>query len=163
VGWNLARRSDNSGGAANSLAVYSKVATIGEPVSHAWTFSASTGSTVGIATFRGVDPASPIDVHAGQTTASAVTHAAPSVTTTIARTMLVTAHGFSSSATWTPPAGMTEAFDVASLGPPDATGIAIEGNYELRAVAGATGARTATASNDADTGNGIAVALRPTP
>ena len=74
--------------------------------------------------------------------------------------MLVTSHAFSSSATFTKPTGMTEAFDVASVTVPNSGGEAIEGNYELRAASGATGTRTATASGDADVGNAHALALR---
>lgn len=163
AGWTLVRRSDNSGGAANSLAVYSRIATSSEPATHAFTFSSSTGSGGGLLAFREADAASPIDVEAGASTASGLGHPAPDVTTTVAGAMLVTAHGFSSSATWTPPAGMTEIVDVASLPPPDAVGIALSVNVELLGAAGATGARTATASGDSDTGNGISVALRPEP
>jgi hypothetical protein len=73
--------------------------------------------------------------------------------------MVFTAHGFSSSATWTGTAGSTEAFDVAS----DAiggTGMAIAGYFALQASAGATGVRTAVASNDGDVGNTQVIALR---
>ncbi|MDO8614286.1 MAG: hypothetical protein Q7T33_00935, partial [Dehalococcoidia bacterium] len=59
--------------------------------------------------------------------------------------------------------GMTEAFDVASVAVPSAGGISIEGNYGIQAAAGATGTKTATASNDADVGNAHILALRPAP
>lgn len=162
AGWTLVRRSDNATGAGSSLLVFQRVATGSEPVSYTWGFSASTGSAGGIAAFTHVDPGTVIDVEAAQTTASAVVHTAPSVTTTVADTMLVTVHAFASSATWTEPAGMAEAFDIASetLG---ATGISLSAHYVLRPSTGATGTRAATASNDADTGNAAALALRRIP
>jgi hypothetical protein len=162
-GWTLVRRMDNSNIRQNSLAVYYKVADSAEPASYTWTLSTSTGIAGGIQTFRGVDTADPIDVENGGNTASGLSHATPSVTTTVAYAMLVTAHGFSSAATWTPPAGMTEAFDVASQGVPNGAGESMEGSYVLQAAAGATGTKTATASGDADVGNAHILALKPAP
>ncbi len=161
AGWALVRRMDN--GASNSLAIYGKVATASEPASYSWTFSASTGSAGGIRSFSGVDMTAPIDIENGVSTASALNHAAPSVTTTSTNDMIVTSHGFASSATWTTPAGMTEAFDVASNAVPDGFGISVAGSHAVQAAAGATGAKTATASNDADTGNTHTLALRAAP
>ena len=155
AGWTLVRRVDNANPNANSLAVYRKTAGNSEAANYTWTLTGPTGSAGGIQTFDGVDLTSPIDVENGQTTANALTHATPSVTTTVADTMLVTAHTFSSAATWTPPAGMTEAFDV--TGGLQAT----EGNYVLQASAGASGVKTATASADADVGVAHILALAP--
>ncbi|MGK0480299.1 MAG: hypothetical protein ACJAQ3_000262 [Planctomycetota bacterium] len=162
-GWVLVRRMDNAGGASNSLAVYQRVATASEPGTYRWSFSSSTGSTGAILAFRGVDVTAPVDIENGASTANATVHDAPSVTTTAARTMLVTAHAFSSAATWTPPAGMTEAVDIASVTADTATGIALEVNYELQTLAGATGSRAATASSNADTGNTHSIGLSPGP
>jgi PQQ enzyme-like repeat protein/putative pyrroloquinoline-quinone-binding quinoprotein len=160
-GWTLVRRVDNANATASSLAVYYKVAGGSEGASYAWTFSTSAGSAGGIQTFSGVDPTTPIDVESGQNTASSLTHASPSVTTTVARAMIVTSYSFASAATWTPPSGMTEGFDVASIAVPNVAGQSIEGDYVLQTAAGATGAKTATASNDADVGNTHILALRP--
>src|SRR5262249_19318008 len=91
-----------------------KVATASEPQNYTWNLSATTGAVGGIASFSGVDTGSPINVENGQTTASALTHQAPTVTTTVAKTMIVTAHTYASSSTWTPPGTLTEALDVAS-------------------------------------------------
>jgi hypothetical protein len=160
-GWTLVRRIDNSNSNSNSLAIYTKVAGGSEPASYNWTFSTSTGSVGGILTFSGVNTATPVDVENGQNTANGLSHASPDVTTTVANTMLVTFHGFSSAATWTPPTGMNEAVDVASITVPSASGISLEGNYVAQAAAGATGAKTATANNDSDVGNAAIVALQP--
>jgi hypothetical protein len=160
-GWTLVRRIDNANSAANSLAVYSKVAGASEPASYSWTFNTSTGSAGGIQTFTGVDTTTPIDVEDGQNTASGLTHATPDVTTTVANTMIVTSHSFASAATWTPPTGMTEGFDVASLAVPNLGGQSTEGNFALQSAPGPTGTKTATASNDADVGNTHILALTP--
>jgi hypothetical protein len=152
---------DNASVTANSLAVYYKVAGAGEPASYTWTFSTSTGSAGGIQTFSGVDTAAPINVENGQNTPSGLTHTTLSVTTTVANAMLVTSHAFGSAASWTPPAGMTEAVDQASIAVPNPQGISLEANYALQAAAGATGTKTATASANADVGNAHILALRP--
>jgi uncharacterized repeat protein (TIGR01451 family) len=158
AGWILIRRTNQGATNDNSQATYSKVAAAGEPASYTWTFSASTGSAGGIMTFYGVSTAAPVDVENGQVTPSGLTHTAPSVATTKAYDMVVTTHSFSSAATWTPPGGMTEAVDVTN-GAPTAVGIALEMNYVVQPAAGATGAKTATASNDADVGVGHTLAL----
>jgi transcriptional regulator CtsR/regulation of enolase protein 1 (concanavalin A-like superfamily) len=159
-GWTLIRRIDNANTNPNSLAIYRKAAGSSEPTTYTWSFNTSVGSAGGIQTFTGVDTTTPIDVEAGQNTANDVTIAAPSITTTRANDMIVTSHAFSSSATFTKPSGMTEAFDVASEAVPSSSGESIEGNYQLQAAIGATGTRTATASGDSDAGNAHALALR---
>ena len=161
AGWTLQRRTDNASATASSLAVYYRVAGAGEPANYTWTLSANTGSAGGIQTFSNVDTQNPIDIDLGQNTASALTHASPTVTTTLTNTMLVTSYGFGSSATWTPPGGMFEAVDTASLAVPNAAGISLEADYATQPAAGATGTKTATASNDADVGNAHILALRP--
>jgi hypothetical protein len=161
TGWTLVRRTDNATGSTNSLAVYWKAADDVEPASYNWTFNTSTGTAGGILTLIDVDNANPIDVENGQTTPNSLSHAAPSVTTTRGDTMVVSVHGFSSSATWTPPAGMTEVVDIASETVPNCCGIALEVNYALQSAAGPTGILTATASGDTDTGNTQTLALRP--
>ncbi len=161
-GWTLVRRLDNSGGAGNSLLVFTRVAGASEPSSYTWTTSSSTGTVGGIAAFRFVDTSAVVDAESGQTTASSLSHAAPSITTATARTMLVTVHAFSSAATWTSPAGMTEVADVASqaIG---AVGISMSMHCVVQTSAGATGTKTAVAANDADTGNAAILALRRAP
>lgn len=162
AGWTLVNRQDNAGGSANSLAVYSKVATATEPASYTWSFSANTGNEGGILAFSGVDNTTPINVSGGSiTAATTTTFTAPSVTTTVTNTMIVTAHEYSSSGRWTAPPGMTEVYDVASLAVPDVLGISLLGSFRAQAAAGATGTFSATAVGNADTGAGITVALRP--
>jgi hypothetical protein len=168
AGWTLVRRIDNpsvAGGAApNSLAIYSKTAGAAEPVSYAWALSGATDAVGGIQTFFNVETATSIDIESGQTTAFGITHATPSVTTSDATTMVVTSHTIASSETWTAPAGMTKAFEVASVATPNSLGQSIMGAYLLQPAAGATGVKTASippASPNSDSGNTHILALRP--
>ncbi|HYR14086.1 MAG TPA: DUF6701 domain-containing protein, partial [Mycobacterium sp.] len=139
-------------GTTNSLAVYNKLAGAAEPASYDWTFSAgNTGAAGGIMAFSGADPV--LETDSGVNTASGTSSATASVTTALANTMIITSHGIGSSSTWTPPGGMSETVD--------ATGgsAALEMNYVLQVAAGASGAKTATATV-AGTGNAHIIALR---
>ena len=165
AGWTLVRRLSNSYGNSSALATYRKLATASEPASYTWTLNTSTGSAGGILAFRNVNSsnaASPVDVEAGVNTASSLSHTAPSVTTSAANEVVITVHSFASGASWAPPSGMAEAVDDSSwsVGGGSA-GISFAMNYAVKASAGATGTKTATASNDPDTGNAQTIALRP--
>jgi MSHA biogenesis protein MshQ len=161
VGWTLVRRIDNTAGNGNSLAIYYKLAGATEGTSYRWTLTSSTGAAGGITAFSGVDPVNPIDVEAGQITPNGLSLAAPSITTRFAGDMIVTSHALSSSTTFTPPAGMAEALEIASETVPASGGESIEVNYAPQAATGATGTRAATAAGNADTGNAHTLALRP--
>ncbi len=153
-GWTLVRRVNNT--TSEGLAVYRKVAGGAEGASYAWTFSSSRSVSGGILAFTGVDNTTPIDVENGQTTASSTTHATPTITTTQANDMLVAFFAIPQAATWTPPTGMTEQFDV----PENSRGNSLEGDTVSQAGAGATGTKTATASTN-DIGVTELLALRP--
>ncbi|MFA6465870.1 MAG: LamG-like jellyroll fold domain-containing protein, partial [Desulfurivibrionaceae bacterium] len=158
--WTLIRSDTASNGNMGTLATYYKIAGTSEPSSYTFTFSAATTGAVGsILAFSGVDTTSPIDQQNGQRTPNSVDHTAPSVTTTSSGDMLVTAHAYASSRSWTPPPGMTEQVDIAST--TGAGGIALEVNTEPQATAAVTGPRTATAAGDRDTGAAHFLALRP--
>ena len=147
TGFALINRQNNTGGSANAVAMYWKLAASGEPANYTWTISANTGNAGGIMAFSGVDNANPINASAGALTAASTTiFSAPSVTTSVTNTMIVTAHEYASSSRWTAPTGMTEAVDVASLAVTDQLGISVLGSYKTQAAAGATGALTATAT-----------------
>ena len=108
-GWTLVNRQNNPNGDPNALAVYTKVATNSEPANYTWSFSANTGNAGGIMAFSGVDNTTPVNVSGGQlTNISTTTFTAPSVTTTVTNTMIVTAHEYASAYRWTAPTGMTE-------------------------------------------------------
>ncbi|MEK7425098.1 MAG: DUF6701 domain-containing protein, partial [Actinomycetota bacterium] len=164
AGWTSIRRTANAAGTANTLETFRRTAVAGEPVVHRFVFSAAATAAVGgIQSFAGVDTTTPVDVENGQATPNGATHATPSVMTTVAGTMIVTAHTFSSSATWNPPAGMVESADRANLTVPNAAGQSIELNRVDQGSIGATGVKTATASGNPDRGNTHILALRPAP
>jgi len=163
VGWTLQRRQNNTNPSDSSLAVYYRVAGTSEPASYTWTFSASAGSAGGISSFSGVNTTTPINIEASANTGTTSTtnFTAPSVTTTVANTMVVTHHEYSSSDRFTPPTGMTEAFDVASLAVANSNGVAITQDYKLQAAIGATGTMMAVAASNGDVGNMDTLALAP--
>jgi Bacterial Ig domain len=156
AGWVLVRQEQN--GSNMRAAVYYKVATGSEPGSYTWTFASSQAAAGGITAWSGVSTTTPIDAHGGQVNASSNTITAPSITTTTANTMLVGFFGIGPATSLTPPAGMTERWDVASTqGSFKATSGAASA---LQAAAGPTGTRAAT-SGATSTNIGQLVALRP--
>lgn len=167
AGWTLIQEVVQTAGTGSRVATYYRVATASEPASYTWTLSGGhNGAAGGIVSYSGVDPVSPIDVSAGTPTASSRFHTAPSLTTTVGGSMLVTVHAYASASTWTPPTGMSERVDIAS-GAANAAGVTLEMNDLLLAAAGATGARTAQAARVGggagapDVGGTVAIALRP--
>ena len=164
-GWTLVRRTDNSVNQGNSLAVFRKVAGASEPSSYAFDVTGVTEAVGGIQAFYNVDTANPVDVENGQaTTPASNTHATPSVTTTVAGAMLVTAHTYPTATTWTPPSGMTEGFDSQLSGGAPNSGQSMEGAYVLQASAAASGAKSATAAGGSgaeDYGVTHILALKP--
>ena len=142
-----------------------KSPTTGEPASYTWTLNTSTGSAGGIQSFSGVDVTNPFDIESGASTGQlAQSHAAPSVTTTSANDMIVTSHAFSSrryvDAARRNDPGVRR---VMSDAVPNALGMSVVGSYAVQAAVGATGTKTAAASNDADAGNTHTLALRAAP
>ena len=155
-GWTLVR-SDLSGTIIKQE-VYRKVAGASEPASYTWTFALPVDGVVGaIAAYSGVNTTTPIDVSGGQTNASSTSVTAPSITTTVANTMLVGFFGTADDATFTAPGSMTERSDVLV----DTTfDVSAESADATQAPAGASGTKVATASK-ATINIGQLVALKP--
>lgn len=161
AGWTLIRAVTQTTTTSNRVSTYYRVATAGEPASYTWTLSTThAGAAGGIVSYSGVDTSNPVDVSAGAATASSLSHAAPSITPTVAGDMLVTVHAYASASSWTPPAGMTERVDMASRSANNA-GVTLEMNDLPLATTAATGTKTATAASNADTGGTVSIALRP--
>lgn len=124
------------------------------------TLGASSRIAVACAAF---DPAS-IDVSGkDETNTSGTSVTAPSVTTTVADTTLVTIHGVISNAngvqpTWTVATGMTEQADITS-NHGSARNATLELSTETLTASGATGTRVAT-SSDSVQRQGITIALK---
>lgn len=142
-GWTLIQRDDS--GTTLAQAAYYKVATSSEPASYTWTFNTPQQASGGIVAYSGVDNTNPINANGGQPNPSSTSITAPSITTTVADTMLMGLFGTAVSTTVTPPTGMTERWDIASSGSA-ATRITSEGADESFAGPGGTGTRVATAS-----------------
>jgi MSHA biogenesis protein MshQ len=157
-----------TGGYGMRLYVYRHVAGLVEPASYTWNFAGSpalTGAVGGMLGFSGVDTTSPIIANGTGTNGTSQNVSAPSVNAGgVSNAWLVTTHASLSSGTWTPPAGMTERVDKASLATPDDLGLSLNMNtLSLGATTGATGIKTATMSSPpvADAGAGESLILRP--
>lgn len=156
----------NAAGNSSRQQIFYRVAGGAEPASYTWLFdSPFAGAVGGIISFAGVDTAAPFDAYAGNLTPRAgdtnLQHRALAVTTTVADTMVISTHSFTSAMPWTPPAGMTERVDVASIATPNAFGISLEMNTVLQPAAGTTGDKIATVTGNGDTGSATLMALRP--
>ncbi len=103
AGWTLVRMDLNASSLRKST--YVRVATGSEPATYTWTFSGSRLAAAVIHAYSGVDTTTPVDAVGGQVNASGTAVTAPSITTTVANTMLVGFFAKQSSGTWTPPAG----------------------------------------------------------
>ena len=165
AGWSAQAATVQNAGNSSRQQVFYRVATGGEPASYTWLFDAAhTGAAGAIVSYSGVDTVAPIDAFSGNTTPQGadtnLQHRALGVTTTVADTMVISTHSFTSSATWTT-AGMTERVDLASEAVPGAAGISLAMNEVAQPVAGATGDKVAVASGNGDTGTAHLLALRP--
>ncbi|MFQ5831715.1 MAG: hypothetical protein ACE5H4_03340 [Candidatus Thorarchaeota archaeon] len=158
TGWTIIQRHDS--GTTLAQAQYYKVAGASEPATYTISFSPQVvGAAVGIATYIGVDTTTPIDAYSGQVNAASTSVTAPSITTTSANAMLVGGFGTFVQTTITPATGMTERYDiVGGIGGDDQ--ITDEVADEVKATAGATGTRVATAGLSA-VSIGQLIALKP--
>ena len=146
------------------FAVFYHVVANGDPSSYAfsWTGSTNRYATGGITAYGNVDNDNPVDVNGtwGSGASSVTSFPAPTITTTAANEMIVTAYGVAADNTnWTAPAGMSERVDqVAGTG---TTFVSVGQDDVLQSgPPAATGTKTAT-SNVAGGGGAITLALRP--
>ncbi len=156
AGWTLIRNDVNG----NNLrhATWWRFAAAGDPASWTWTFSAGRLAAGAIHAYGGVAATNPIDTSSGIANASSTSLTATGVTTTTADDRLVAFYSMTTSATITPPAGMTERGE--QLGSAPGRSTVLEGSDAALGAAGPTGARVATAST-AQTSIGQLIALRP--
>jgi hypothetical protein len=166
AGWTRVFESTNTNDVTMRMATFYKITTAASEAATTWTIGTNTGVVGGILRFSGVDGASPVNASTtNPMTYTSFSVQANGVTPSAANTMLVTSHAFTSAANgWSPPGGMTEAVDVASIATPSTAGMGMEMNYQAWATATATGARSATAnSSGTDSGYGIGHTLALTP
>lgn len=125
--------------------------------SYSVSWSGGTTAVGGIMLVTGAD-ASPIDVSATYRSSydsPATAQTAPSVTTTVADTLLLNFYANTNGADYTPASSQTELFDLSNT-------CVLEGTKLNVASAGATGTKTSTASFSAGW-VAISVAIKPTP
>ncbi|MDP9331341.1 MAG: LamG domain-containing protein [Actinomycetota bacterium] len=143
---------------AQTQSVYYRIATGAEPTSYTWTFSEAVTAAGGILDYGGVDSSNPIDVYDGRANGKSTSLTAPSITTTRTGDAVIAFFDITRNNTVEPPASMTERFDGASN--TVVPYITVECADQIKAKAGATGTRIATASL-AGVSIGQLVALRP--
>src|SRR2546425_1180135 len=144
--------------------VFYHVAAGGDPSSYAfsWTGSTNRYAAGGMTAYSNVDNDNPVDLNGtwGSGASSVTSFPAPSITTTAANEMIVTAYGVAANnPNWTAPTGMTERVDqVAGTG---STYVSVAHDDVLQSgPPAATGTKTGT-SNVAGGGGAIILALRP--
>ena len=137
-----------------------KFTTASEPASYTFTLASSAKASGVIAAYSGVDTTSPFNVGAGSSNTSSTTMTAPSITTTIANTMLVATYGSATGTTFTQGSGMTLRGQNASTSNGAASRTTTGLQDVLQSAIGSTGAKTMTAGNAA-TNAGYLLALNP--
>ena len=136
---------DNSGTALQQ-GLYYKVAGT-EPLSYSWGFSSSQRAAAGIIAYRGVDSLAPINAFSTSNASSGTSVTAQAFTTTVSNAQIVGFYTTGTVSSFTPPAGMTEQYDVTGAAGPN--GVAIEAADAVQPTAGSSGNQTATAANSA--------------
>jgi len=159
AGWTVVR--DDAIPAVLHQTVYIKVAGRSEPKSYTWKVPDRQRIAGGITTYAGVDPTHPIDAVGGAVNpipSTAVT--APSVTPSMAGTLLVLLAAVNAEGSLQPPSGMAARWKAGSRDskqPADVLAGAADGPWTTSAP---TGPRSATATK-AGAGIGVLLALRP--
>jgi hypothetical protein len=160
-GWTVVPNADWVDGTNARFRGYYRVAGSLEPPSYTFTFASGSGQDMsgGILAVLGGNPATPINASNGQFngTTSSKNVTAPSITTTLANTLLIFGGACNVNAGFTPPPGMTEYWDVASSG---TYKVATEAATQPFAPIGATGTRVATASTSCRS-VGLSIAVAP--
>ena len=158
-GWTVLRNDVISG--AVRQAVYVRVVGSGDPTAYQWTIPEGTRRvTGGMTAYAGVDTANPVNAVGATMNASGTAISAPSISTTVANTMLVQVVAVNAEGTLTAPAGMTEAWEAASPNTGSTRDVLASSSFAVQAATGATGTRVATASLPGQS-IGVLLALRP--
>ena len=92
-------QTSNDGASNIGLQSYYRVVTASEPASYSWTTNINARITGGIIAYGNVDQVSPVNVSAQAIT----TNTAPSITTTVANTVLVACYRRAAAAPRSPP------------------------------------------------------------
>jgi hypothetical protein len=158
-GWTVLRDDVISG--ALRQAVYVRAVGSNDPSSYQWTIPEGTRRvTGGMTAYRGVNSTQPVDAYGATLNGSGTAVTAPSITTSVANTMLVQVVGVNAEGTLTAPAGMTEAWEAASPNSGSTRDVLASSSYALQGATGPTGSRVAPASLPGAS-IGVLLALRP--
>jgi Bacterial Ig-like domain len=129
---------------AGRLTSFWHLAAAGDPANWSFGLSQSTKAVAGITGYSGVNATAPIDVTATAVSGTGGSHTAPSVTTTGADRTVLSLASVEASAPFTEPGATTERVDVAGVA--GAPTVSLGVFDAAQAVAGATGAKTATSA-----------------
>lgn len=150
--WNLIDATSTSGSPMTQAVFWRRVGVIGsEPASYTFTFSASGRGAGGVTAYRNVDTlGNPLNASGVTSANGAASMTLPTLTTTQPNTMLVALLASSRAAnSHGVPTGMTaERYDVNSGAGPNGVDASLDD--QVQAVAGSTGAKTATMANSTD-------------
>jgi len=163
TGWALIDQVYVSQNGRITQGIYYKIGAASDSAtSVSWTFNSSDDNAGIIRAYRGIDTTSPIG-NFSRNTANSATLIAPSINTTTANEWILTFYGSADgrSDPFSTPLGMTERYDFDN-GASNNNGLALAGDDELVAAAGATGTRT-TNSSRGDRYNAQLIALKPVP
>ncbi len=147
AGWNLIDVTANPSKPIMQ-ALFWRAATAGEPAEYRFELSSGKNDTAAgaIAAYSGIDLTNPIDAVAAQAGGTSTDVVAPSTTTSTATSTLISFFAVRDDGTMTPPAGMTEQWDVNSGAGVGAIGeTLLAAADEVFATEGDTGTRVATA------------------
>jgi hypothetical protein len=146
-GWTVVPNADWTDGTNARIRGFYRVAGSLEPPNYTFTFASGSGADMsgGILAILGGSPTAPINISNGQSNGSVGSKnvTAPSISTTVANTLLIFGGACNVIAGFTPPTGMTEHWDVASSG---TYKVATEAASQALGPLGPTGVRVALAS-----------------
>lgn len=160
AGWSAVANTDLYQGTNARIHAWYRVAGATEPASYPFTLVGSGDDmSGGILAVGGANPLAPIDASGGLVTSTrsrSVT--APSITTTVANTMLAFGGACAGFSTFTPPSGMFESWDAGTGGPFQ---VSTESAWQQLGGVGATGTRVATATSSSCKSVAVNIAVAP--
>jgi hypothetical protein len=162
-GWTIVPNTDYRDSNNVRIHGYYRIAGASEPASYIFTLTGGSGQDMagGILDLTGAGTSAPINASGGQSNGGPNSKAvpAPSITTTVANTLLVYAGSANVASTFTPPGQMIESWDLATSG---AFRVCTESATLAVASAGPTGTQTAFLSTSGRS-VAIAIAIAPAP
>ena len=157
-GWKLVRRDTCAvnGRMPLTQALYVHVAPASEPAATSWTVRRATGIAAGVAAYRGIDTARPVQASAARLSRNSRRVPAPSVAHG-ADTLVAAFFGRSTARSMTAPTGTRRRYAAAAAAAP-AGALAVDA---VRSLAGSSGTMSAAAAAPVACGIGQSVSLRP--